>query len=726
MTGPSTINIFTPAGHQDVLALVTMFAVLLFTARLFGELAMRFRQPAIIGELAAGIILGPSVLGHFFPIINGYIIPATATQGHLFEAMSLIGAMFLLLVTGLETDIDLIRRHAKTALSVSLCGITVTFTVGYLFAQMVPDYLLTDPNQRIVFSLFIATALSISAIPVIAKVLFDLKLTRRDIGQTIIASGMSDDTIGWIILSIVTGLIGGQAVSAGNIFMSIGKVLFFFLLSITVGRVIVKRALDFVQDNGTSPDRLLTLVVVCTFAWGSFAQFLHLEPVLGAFVIGIIFSNIPRLPRRIRGQLESITFGIFAPIFFAVAGLKVNIIQLFADPMLLKITIFMILFACVGKFTGTFIGAKFIAKQDTFTSLSFGAALNARGVMGIIIATIGLSLGILNQEIFSIVVLMSVVTSLIAPFLLRIILKKVRPSEEEKTRIEKEKLAAESPIQSMHRVLIPLRKRSFSSKLNNIQIIKSLLLQKMSQKVKLSITLLSVDVGQHKEANLEFLNHVKKLFPEQEVVIKFVEGTDSAKVILEEAQKDYDLIIIGAPQQRSNEQYLFSNIIDTVVKFAPCATLVVHAKDLPLDWKPKHTLVPTNGSLASKHAAELSFLFASEPEQTVHVLHVLEEIKQNYIIDDYRNPLKSHVEIAEKLVKDMEKLGELNHVKVIGEVNAAVDAAKSILNNTQKNEIDLIILGTDIRPASTRLFLGPNVELILQKATCPVLILNTI
>jgi Kef-type K+ transport system membrane component KefB len=263
---------FTAAPHHDVFMLLVQVGVLLLAARTLGELAQRLGQPAVVGEILAGIVLGPSLLSGLFPVLGEWILPQNVVQGHLLELVSMIGAIFLLLITGLETDLALIKRHARTAIGVSGGGILVTFASGFLLGQYMPDFLLADTEERLVFSLFVATAMSISAIPVIAKVLMDLNLMRRDIGQTIIAAGMSDDTIGWILLSIVAGLAAGDVVTAGTVAQTVGSVLGFLVLSFTAGRWLVKKVLDYVQDEVISADRLVTLVVVMTFLWGAISQ----------------------------------------------------------------------------------------------------------------------------------------------------------------------------------------------------------------------------------------------------------------------------------------------------------------------------------------------------------------------------------------------------------------------------------------------------------------------
>ena len=230
------MEIFTAASHNDVLALVTQIAILLFTARALGEIAQRLGQPPVIGELLAGILLGPSFLGKLFPFIIGYVIPEKGVQGYLLEAISLMGAMFLLFITGLETDLQLIRRYAKASMAAAAGGVIVPFAGGFLLGQALPDFLLVNPAQRMIFSLFLATAMSISAIPVLAKILIDLNLMRRNIGQAIIAAGMVDDTIAWILLSIVAGLATGKAVTTLSVLGAFGTVLAFMIVSLTFGR----------------------------------------------------------------------------------------------------------------------------------------------------------------------------------------------------------------------------------------------------------------------------------------------------------------------------------------------------------------------------------------------------------------------------------------------------------------------------------------------------------
>lgn len=723
-------EVFTAASHHDVLVLVVQVAVLLLAARGLGELMERLGQPAVIGELLAGIVLGPSLLAGVFPFVAEWIVPQTAVQGYLLETVAMIGVMFLLVVTGLETDLSLIVRHARTALSVSWGGIAVTFSTGFLLGWQLPDFLLAEPDRRLVFALFVATALAISAIPVIAKVLIDMGLIRRDIGQTILAAGMSDDTIGWILLGIVAGLARTGEVSVGGVVRTVGSVLLFLALAFTVGRWLVRGALNTVQDRAVSRDRLLTLVVVLAFAFGAVTQALDLEPVLGAFVLGILFGQMRRLPDEVHEQLETVALGIFAPIFFASAGLKVDV-QALLDPTLGAITLLVIAVASLGKVAGTYAGARLMGGKDHWTALSYGAGLNARGALEIIIATVGLQVGILTQEMFSVIVVMAMATSLMAPFALRFTLRRVTPGEEEIERLEREELAEETLVDTVHRVLLPVRVRESGASAAT-QTIEARLLERLGAAQELSVTLMSVVEEGEEERARAFLDDVEEeLFGHVDTTVKVFEGRRVGDAILDEAEKDYDLIVLGAPDVGQTTEVVFSRLVDYVVRMSSLPTLVVQGGDVAAGWRPRRMLVPTNGSRAAGRAAEVAFtLSARDLEEeaggsSVTVLNVLVEEDDPHHLDADGTVLARRRAVAREIVEELRELGGGLGASPAGVVRRGPSPEEVILETAENERIDLVLLGTDVRTASERLFIGPRVERILLDAPCPVVVLNT-
>jgi Kef-type K+ transport system membrane component KefB/nucleotide-binding universal stress UspA family protein len=711
---------FTAAEHHDVLVLLVQIAVLLFVARAFAEIAQRLKQPSVVGEILAGIILGPSILSGMFPALGAWIVPQTPLNGYLLEVVSLIGALFLLLITGLETDLQLIRRHARTAMGVSLGGILVTFTSGFALGWFLPADLLAEPGegQRMVFALFVATAMSISAIPVIAKVLMDMNLMRRDVGQTIIAAGMSDDTIGWVLLSIVAGLAASGSVHAGSVVKSVGSVAIFLLISFTFGRWLVKRALDYVQDEARAPDRLVSLVVILMFAWGAITQAVGLEAVLGAFVMGILFGQMPRLPEAVHQKLITASLAIFTPIFFAVAGLKVDARALL-EPRLLGITLIVIAVASGGKFLGTYLGARLIGRRDHWNALSYGAGLNARGAMEIIIATIGLQLGILSPEMFSIIVVMAMVTSLMAPPALRWVLARVTPEEEELARLRREELAASSAVARIHRVLLPLRRRSTA---NPIHMLSARLLDRMALKSSLSLTVLNVYPPGEKAESEQFLDRVLPVFTTKELTRKTVASRDPSAEILAESQKHYDLMILGATEGHAQHNALFHPVVDELVRLAPCATIVVKG-EVPRDWVPRRILVPTNGSTAARDAAELAFLLAAEDEEVI-ALNIVQHQEEPYRSAFGQRTSVDAAGSARIVVDELREVGEAQGVRTRGEVRQATDTNAAIIDFCIRSDVGLLVLGTHVRAGSERLFLGPRVERLIDESPCPVVVYN--
>jgi Kef-type K+ transport system membrane component KefB/nucleotide-binding universal stress UspA family protein len=718
------MDVFSSAPHHDILMLVFQVGILLLAARTFGEIAQRLGQPSVVGEILAGMILGPSLLSGLIPFVGELVIPQNEVQGYLLELVSLLGAMFLLLITGLETDVQLIKRHAKTAISVSYGGITVTFATGFVLGLYLPDFLLGEGVERLIFSLFVATAMAISAIPVIAKVLMDMNLLRRDIGQTMLAAGMSDDTTGWILLSIVAGLAAGDAVTVGSVLQIVGSVLAFLILSFTIGRWIVKKLLIFVQDEIISHDRLLTLVIVLAFLWGAITQALHLEAILGAFVMGILFGMMPRLPDDVHRKLDSIALGIFAPVFFAVAGLKVDVIGLM-EPTLLLITLLVIAIATIGKVIGTYTGARLIGGKDHWTSLSYGAGLNARGAMEIIIATIGLRIGVLSQEMFSIIVVMAIATSLMAPFALRWVLKRVEIGEEEKARLKKEELESHSMVADIHRVLLPVRMRQELPDSSDLQSVEAAILEQLGRDRNLSVTLMTVTSKDNRSQCISYLNELSEYFSQMELTTKVVKSEKPGDTILEEAKKDYDLIVVGATEKDPDAKHLFSPIVDYLVRFAPCPTIVVKSEKIDINWSPQRIMVPTNGSQASKNAAELAFFVAqSDKSREVMAMNVItmETGPSGHIRQSH---LESRRAFSREMVGELKELGRAFGVNTEGVVEEGENPEEVITKMVEENDMDLVIVGTNLKPGTDRLYLGPRVENILQLTKCPVIVFNT-
>lgn len=701
---------FGGASHDEVLQLVVQVALLLAAARLLGGVARRLGQPAVVGEILAGVVLGPSLLAGLIPWVGDWVLPSTVVQGHLLEVVALIGVMLLLVVTGLETDLALIRRRIGLAFGVAAGGLLLPFATGLALGSLIPDEFLVDPGDRTVFALFLATALSITAIPVLAKVLIDLDLMRREFGQTVLAAGLVNDITGWTLLGLVISLAGAEALTGGAVLKTVATVVAFLLATVTVGRLLVDGGLRLVQDRFRGPDMALSLVIILAFAWGGLTHALRLEPVLGAFAVGILFGRLPQLPADVARKLESMAMAVFAPIFFAVAGLKVDLGSIL-EPALVVLTLVVIAVATFGKVVGSYLGARFLSKQDHWTSLAYGSGMNARGALEIIVATIGLSLGILSTEMFSIIVVMAIATSLMAPFALRYCLARVEVTAEEEERLAREVRMKESFTAGVRRVLIPVRPRTGRS---GTQVIQAVLMARLGETRKVSTTLLAVSDGNDRTLASDYLERLKTVFRTPKATTRVVVAEDPVATILAEAEADYDLLVIGTPALSETGDTLFGPVIDDLVKLSRSPTLVVRGRDVPEDWFPRRIVVPVNGSRSSRNAVDLAFAIAGV-EAVVTGVHV---VSQTGLVP-------RRTDLAEDITAELRELAVEMGQPLETQVREAADVESGILSMVEEVGADLLIMGTSVHAGTVRLHLGPRVEYLARRAACPVVILNT-
>src|SRR5262245_16644242 len=229
--GTQAHELLKPLGGHAVFLLLIQLAILLLAARLGAEIAKRMGLPTVVGELAAGIVVGPTVLGHYAPGVFAALFPHDSSQFYLLDVVGTLGMVLLLLLTGLETDLRLLRNLGRAAFIASGMGMVIPFAFGLGLGLIMPIDYLNDPSQRLLFAFFVATAMSISAMPVIAKILMDLDLTKRNIGLVILSAGVVDDTAGWLILSVIAGVASHGEVRIGGLLQTVG-LLFGFLAAV--------------------------------------------------------------------------------------------------------------------------------------------------------------------------------------------------------------------------------------------------------------------------------------------------------------------------------------------------------------------------------------------------------------------------------------------------------------------------------------------------------------
>jgi Kef-type K+ transport system membrane component KefB len=347
------------AGHGEQRATIFFAQILLLVAvgRLLGEWMQRIGQPAVVGQLLAGIILGPSVFGTIWPSGQQAIFPPNASDRQMLNAVSELGVLLLLLLTGMETNLALVRRVRRTAVITSAAGIVIPFACGYVLGEMLPENVLPDPDRRFLTSLFLATALSISSVKIVAAVLREVDYLRRNLGQVILAAAILDDTIAWTILAFIGGLATQGRIVIGPVLLSVLGTAAFLAFCFTIGRRWVARIIRWTNDHFVIEMPVITMILVIMIALAVVTNFIGVHTVLGAFVAGIMIGQSPILTKHIEEQLRGLIVALFMPIFFGVAGLAIDL-KVLSDPDLLGLALILIGIASIGKLGGCYLGSR--------------------------------------------------------------------------------------------------------------------------------------------------------------------------------------------------------------------------------------------------------------------------------------------------------------------------------------------------------------------------------
>ncbi|MEV5978411.1 cation:proton antiporter [Streptomyces sp. NPDC052114] len=428
----------SPLGGHTLLVLLVQVSLLLGAAILLGRIARRCRLPAVSGELTAGILLGPSVLGHLAPAVHHWLRTTQAPQAHLLDAVGQIGVILLVGTTALEMDLVLVRRTARTSLTVGSFGLLIPLGLGCAAGFVAPAALVPADHGRGLFAFFIGVAMCVSALPVIAKMLSDMRLMHRDIAQLTIAVGVVDDVTGWMLLSLVSA-----AAASGLTLVTVAgplcRLAALVICAVLVGRPVIRwlmtRAHTAQAATGTG--------AVTIFGCAALTQAMGMEASFGALVGGLLVGTAGAKANRGLAPLRSVTLSVLAPLYFAEVGLRMDLSAL-GTPTIALSALGALAVATAGKFTGALLGAR-AAGLDRRAGLVLGAGMNARGVIQIIVAGVGLRLGVLNTASYTIVILVAVGTSLMAPPVLRRAVRRIEVNDEERARLKRSEGLAGAP-----------------------------------------------------------------------------------------------------------------------------------------------------------------------------------------------------------------------------------------------------------------------------------------
>jgi len=714
---------------------LAQIVALVVCGRLVGELMERVRQPAVMGQLIGGMLLGPSVLGALAPNLQHTLFPDSAGQKAMLDAVSQLGILLLLLLTGMETDLSVIRRSRQTAFSVSIAGIAIPFACGILVGQWLPDSVLPDPHRRFITSLFLGTALSISSVKIVALVVRELGFLRRTVGQVIVASAIIDDTIGWIIMSVTFGLALHGTIDVMSITRSVLGTALFLVLSFTIGRRIVFFLIRWANDRFVSELSAISMIIVVAGLMALVTDAIGVHTVLGSFVAGILIGQSPILTRHIDEQLRGLIVALFMPVFFGIAGLSANLRALTSSDLML-LTIGLIIIASIGKFAGAVLGGR-IGGLTVSESLAVGCGMNARGSTEVIIASFGLSMGALSQNLFTSIVTMAVVTTMVMPPMLRWAFARLPMRPDERERLEREDQEARGFVSNVERLLLAVDS-SYSGQLASrlvgllagVRQIPTTALhfdyataqalpgaQEQAERTATVLTKAAVLAGEASESGEEPVPPKHDI----DITTRIREPTDTEEAISEEAKKGYGLLFIGREPAAEGNRFT-EQITRSAVSFGgPIAiTIARGARSEGTENRPLTILVPVTGTPTSRQGAELAIALAQGSRGSVTALHVAGSYPR-----DGRWGLRFSTVLApdpgaDATLRDIVELGKAYGVEVKGTLRSRRAAENAIIREVRGGNYDLVVMGVSPRPGE-QLFFGEVPADLLARAPCSLL-----
>lgn len=385
--------------------LLAQIVTIIFVSRIFAWIFKKIGQPTVIGEIIAGIVLGPSLVGMFFPEFTAFLFPPQS-MGNL-QFLSQIGLILFMFIVGMEIDVNVLKNKAHDAVVISHASIIIPFSLGMGLAYFIYKEFAPPEVSFTSFGLFIGIALSITAFPVLARIVQERGLQKTRLGTIVITCAAADDITGWSILAAVIAV--AKAGSFTSSLFTIVLALAYVFLMIKIVRPFLKRIGDLNETNQNLSKSIVAIFIV-TLIFSSWAtEVIGIHALFGAFMAGAIMPTNQKFRNLFAEKIEDIALVLFLPLFFVFTGLRTEI-GLLNDLYLWKITGLITLVAITGKFVGSALSARFV-KQSWKDSLTIGILMNTRGLMELVVLNIGYDLGILTPKVFAMMVIMALVTT---------------------------------------------------------------------------------------------------------------------------------------------------------------------------------------------------------------------------------------------------------------------------------------------------------------------------
>ncbi len=710
--------------EQQLLFALLAAATILLVGRGVAELARRVGQPEVLGELLGGVLLGPSVFGALAPGAYRALFLAPAVGDGL-SLFSWIGAILLLLIAGMEVDLKILRANVRPNALAAVFAILPSIVAGTVFAMVI----LGKPLAN---GVFLGLTLSVTGVSVIAKILIERDALRRTYAQVIIAAGVASEVVVWLLISVVSSLSGGAALLSGA--RALVFVIAFFVLMLTLGRRFTNWAMRRTADLTSIVNGELALALVLTFISAAITQALGLHALLGAFVFGVLLSQAPRANQQLKERLQTLVVGVFAPVFFVLAGMRVDIFKLGSFASVGVIALLFVVATTVKVALGA-VGAR-LGGMRPLEALLVGVGVDLKGGTDVIVAILGAELGLLSVQTYTLYAVVAILTVIAAPFAIDLLERRTPPSRAELARLNEEEARRRAYLPHLERVLAP----NLPELLPNVMagLVEQIARAKQALGEVFDITQLhlaeaspgDVATAQTPEAMEAHarLSEVSEAREAVELTNRAV-ATASAESIVREAllaSEDHGLVALGAHAPRPGGAFTLGPLQDRIIDEAKSDVLVLAlppGMETFAASETRHILVAVNGFEYSLAAADVAAYLAKATGAEVTLFtHVRPHLDALFWREGgHRRQLWVGYQRLRELSFRLRRL----NVPLRERVTLGNDPGQAILRELKRGDYDLVALGAVDRSVDGRLDLGTPIETTLARGKTPALVLVT-
>jgi Kef-type K+ transport system membrane component KefB len=705
--------------ENQLLGAFLAILVVLLAARGTAEVSRRLKQPEVLGELLGGFVIGPSVLGAVFPHAFHVLFQNVAVSLAL-QWMSWIGAVLLLMIAGMEADLAILRQKVLPGLLAAAGAIGASIAVGsFLGARLFR----LEPTS----SFFLGLVLSVTAVSVVAKLLIEREALRRDYAQVLLAAGIAGEVLVWPLISIVSSV-----QHKGNPWMAglraTGLAAGFFLFMFTLGRRFTYWAMRRVADATDVPNGELTLILVLMFASAAITTTLGLHPLLGAFVFGVLLGKAPRATIALKENIQAIAISLFAPIFFALAGMRVNLFNLRGWGSVEGILMLLVV-ASSAKVLFGFAGAR-LGGLPTWEAATVGMGLTLKGGTDVVVAIVGTELLLLSPDLYTTYAVVAILTVIVTPPLVNWLANKTAPGIEELKRLNREEARKLAYLADRERVLVPLSPElmpALSAKIVAIIATAKQLEGELFDVTEVAIQperVIGPDTASEDEQQ-EGLQEASAMLAEAATMAvvevgRIISPSDKVIETLEAAAGSQHLLAMGATKAFGESTLSFGQMQDRLLReISTDVLLTVHPDD---DFPaPQRILVPITGLPHSYAAADIAAYLARGSNAEVVLLTVVAPKLGAHFwkVRKHRDLLQAGYTITHEATKRMSHLDVPLEEKVVLSDNPV----EAIVSELKRGAYDLMVIGSILRSSSGGISLGSTVEHLLQVVNVPRVLL---